>query len=91
MKYRFHADAEIELDEALSYYEARKQGLGRRFAKAFETALNKVLDHPSSWALVDPPCRLCRLKKFPYGIVYELRDDEVVILAVMLFALAGEG
>lgn len=83
MRYRFHPHAEIELNEAVDYYEARRSGLGKRFRRAFEAALNKLLDHPTAWALIDPPCRLCRLRKFPYGIVYELRDDEVVVIAVM--------
>jgi plasmid stabilization system protein ParE len=83
MKYRFHPRAEIELHHAFDYYESQRAGLGRRFGKAFDAAIRKILDQPTSWAFLDPPCQLYRLKKFPYGIVYEALEDEVIILAVM--------
>ena len=83
MNYRFHPDAEGELDAACAYYESRRAGLGRRFAEAFDEALAKVLQHPLAWGVLDEPFRVCRLKRFPYGLLYEPRAAEIVIVAVM--------
>ena len=83
MNFRFHPAAEDELHEAYEYYEARREGLGRRFAEAFDVALARVLDRPLAWGLLEPPYRPHRLKRFPYGILYEPREEEVVIVAVM--------
>ncbi|MBL7037987.1 MAG: type II toxin-antitoxin system RelE/ParE family toxin [Pirellulaceae bacterium] len=83
MNYRFHPEADEELHKVYEYYEARRQGLGRRFGEAFDEALARVLERPFAWGLLEPPYRLHRLKRFPYGILYEPREEEVVIVAVM--------
>jgi toxin ParE2 len=83
MNYRFHPEAESELHEAYDYYEAKREGLGGRFGEAFREALARVLQRPLAWGLLEAPYRLCRLKRFPYGILYEPREEEVVIVAVM--------
>jgi len=83
MNYRFHPEAECELHEAYDYYEAKREGLGGRFGGAFREALTRVLQRPLAWGLLEAPYRLCRLNRFPYGILYEPREGEVVIVAVM--------
>ena len=83
MNYRFHSAADEELHEACEYYEARREGLGHRFVEAFEEALARVLEHPFAWGLLEPPYRVHRLKRFPYGILYEPREHEVLIVAVI--------
>lgn len=83
MIYSFHPDAEEELHRAYSYYESRQVGLGQRFARAFHDALKQVLDRPLAWAVLEPPYRLRKLKRFPYGILYDVQGEAVVIVAVM--------
>jgi toxin ParE1/3/4 len=83
MNFRFHPAAEDELHEAVAYFDARREGLGRRLAEAFDEALARVLDRPLAWGLLESPYRLHRLKRFPYGILYEPREEEVIIVAVM--------
>jgi plasmid stabilization system protein ParE len=83
MNYRFHPEAESEFHEACDYYEAKREGLGGRFGGAFREALARVLQRPLAWGLLETPYHLCRLKRFPYGILYELREEEVIIVAVM--------
>lgn len=39
MNYHFHPDAEDELHGTYEYYEAEREGLGRRFGEAFDEAL----------------------------------------------------
>ena len=85
MTYRFHPEAEPELQEAYDYYESRQQGLGRRFGQAFDEGLSKILENPFAAGVLEEPYRLIRLKRFPYGILYNIRDpeQELVIVAVM--------
>jgi plasmid stabilization system protein ParE len=83
MTYSFHPAAQVELDKAFLYYEGRQPGLGRRFDAAFEECLSRVLDNPKAWGVIDDGFRLCRLKKFPYGILYKIQDEGIVIVAVM--------
>jgi hypothetical protein len=39
MKYFFHSSAEIELNEAIDYYEQCKSGLGSEFVKEVYSAI----------------------------------------------------
>ncbi|WP_143854013.1 type II toxin-antitoxin system RelE/ParE family toxin [Nostoc sp. 'Peltigera membranacea cyanobiont' 210A] len=38
---------------------------------------------PTRWAVVDEDIRRCLTRKFPYGILYTIEEDRVLILAVM--------
>lgn len=46
MKYEFHPEAELELYEAASFYEAGLTGLGYDFSDEVERVINILLEHP---------------------------------------------
>jgi hypothetical protein len=48
MTHVFHPEAELEFLEAISYYEARKEGLGYEFAIEVYAALERILEHPQA-------------------------------------------
>ena len=79
--------AAAELIEAAQWYEDRQPGLGERFLQAVADTVDAICQVP----LRHPPLprtftsrtvfrRL--LKGFPYGVVYEVRADELLVLAV---------
>jgi len=79
MRYEFHPEAERELHEAASRYNAEVAELGLRFADEVERVIQLLLEHPelgSSWT------RHFVLRKFPFSIVYALVGDLVYILSV---------
>ncbi|NBU73763.1 MAG: type II toxin-antitoxin system RelE/ParE family toxin, partial [Planctomycetes bacterium] len=41
-----HSEAEVELRDALNYYEGLRSGLGGKFLRAFETALLRIRENP---------------------------------------------
>lgn len=83
MIYRFHPDAQIELNEAYQYYEGRRGGLGLRFIEAVEDAIADIVEWPLAWTLLETPFRIRRLRRFPYGILYNPLEAEIVIVAIM--------
>jgi plasmid stabilization system protein ParE len=76
-------DAQMEMDDAVAYFRARSERLAWRFGLAYREALHNVVQHPSAWAPLSKNTRCCRLKRFQYGILYQLRDGEILIVAVM--------
>ena len=82
---RFLRRAEADLEEAVSWYEARSPQVARRFEDAVTSALDRLAGMPEMYALVDDRHRLCPLRKSPYVLVYryEAADDEVVVVAVV--------
>lgn len=83
MRARLLSTAEIELQEAIKFYEAAEQGLGARFLEEVEASLARIEAHPLAWTPLSPRTRRCRTHRFPYGLFYQVRDDEIVVLSVM--------
>ncbi len=75
--------AKDELDEAIAHHQRIQAKLGVRFARAYREAFQKIEDQPQAWPRLSGNMRCCRLKKFKYGILYQVRSDQIVIVAVM--------
>jgi hypothetical protein len=74
--------AELELDEAFKYYEDIYQGLGKRFIEEFESTLHRVKINPMAWQRSGKYTHRCLLNRFPYSIVYQVRPETILIIAV---------
>lgn len=83
MNFSFHPSARVELDGAVSYYEDCQAGLGLQFAKEVYSAVHRILQFPEAWQHLSENTRRCLTNRFPYGIIYEILDNEIVIIAVM--------
>ena len=85
VKLIFHPQAKAELREGAEYYQGRRQGLGEDFLAEVRKIGDKIRQNPLRCGFVSPPYRCCRVKRFPYGIVYRVDNDEVFVAAVMHF------
>ena len=83
MNYAFHPEAEAEFLAAIDYYEDRDPGLGLDFAIEVHSAIGSILSFPTAWPILEDDMRRCRLRRFPYGIIYSKHKDTIFILAVM--------
>jgi toxin ParE1/3/4 len=78
-----HQDAEAELRQALDYYERQRIGLGGRFRRELEAALQRVRENPQAYAIEDDlGTRYCPVNRFPYTLVYVELDDRIWVAAV---------
>lgn len=82
MRYELHPEAEQELYEAASRYEAEVRELGLRFADEVERVIQLLLEHPELGSRLDDNLRHFVLRKFPFSIVYAAGEDIVYILAI---------
>lgn len=80
--YRFHPDAEAELEEASLFYESRMAGLGKSFAAEVERTISLVRQFPDAGTLVGSQRRRVVVARFPYSIVYREEPSGIVIVAV---------
>lgn len=83
MTARFTSSAETELKEAIEFYEAAENGLGSRFLDEVEAAVGRILAHPHAWRQLSRRTRRCRTRRFPFGLFYQIRPDEILIVSVM--------
>lgn len=83
MRVLFLQVAERELVEAVAYYNNEFSGLGFEFAAEVKKALARILAQPDAWQALSPRTRRCRVSRFPYGVVYQKREDAILVVAVM--------
>ncbi|WP_309399619.1 type II toxin-antitoxin system RelE/ParE family toxin [Cerasicoccus maritimus] len=57
-------------------------GLGLRFYNELKKTEERIQKYPDGWMQLSTNTRRCRLETFPYGIIYQLRADEILIVAV---------
>lgn len=82
-RYRFTSAALTELRRATFYYEQCESGLGTAFLNEIEATLHRILQHPHAWHPLSSRTRRCRTHRFPFGLVYQIRVDEILITSVM--------
>ena len=83
MRYSFHPEAEVELNDAVDYYEKQQENLGLEFAEEVYDTIQRILAFPNAWQLLEDNIRRCMTRRFPFGVIYYERADTIVILAVM--------
>jgi plasmid stabilization system protein ParE len=82
LKARFLKAAQRELDEAIEYYEAQMPGLGAELLKEVRAAMERIEQYSEAWCPVSKRARRYQIKRFPYGVIYQIRQDEILIVAV---------
>ena len=83
MVVKFLAPAQAELAEAVAYYNSQKPELGSQFAEEIRRTIERILQYPKAWTPLSKRTRRCRTNKFPYGVIYQVRGDVLLIVAVM--------
>src|SRR5215211_6964529 len=78
----FRRIAKRELDDAISWYESRREGLSQDFSIAVELELERVASSPNQFARVRKEVRRAVLRRFPYSIYFVVEQLQVVVLAI---------
>ncbi len=81
--YSFHPEAEKEVVRTIDYYEAHEVGLGHDFAIEVYSSIQLILAYPQAWPILEEEIRRCLVRRFPYGLLYAVNGNEILILAVM--------
>jgi hypothetical protein len=82
MEIRFLEIAQIELDETVAYYNTESIGLGDIFLLEVLNAIERIKHFPEAWHPFSNNTRRCQLHRFPYGIIYQILDTEILIIAI---------
>ncbi|MDF1882109.1 type II toxin-antitoxin system RelE/ParE family toxin [Sulfurimonas sp. MAG313] len=82
MKIEFLPPAQQELDEAFTFYEYQQKGLGKRFVKELKFSIYRIKEFPLAWQNITKSTRRCLVKNFPYGVVYQLEKEKIIIVAI---------
>jgi hypothetical protein len=83
MMIEFLPEAEDELRKAINYYNEKRVGLGYEFAEEVKNTLKRITHYPEAWTVISRRARRCQTNRFPYGVIYQIREDMILIVAVM--------
>ncbi|MCW8900259.1 MAG: type II toxin-antitoxin system RelE/ParE family toxin [Gammaproteobacteria bacterium] len=78
----FLEEAKYELDDAIDYYNFESPGLGEQFLQEILNALDRILNYPKVWHPLSENTRRCQTRRFPYGIIYSILENEILIISV---------
>jgi plasmid stabilization system protein ParE len=82
MKIKFLEISQSELDNAIEYYNYELPGLGKIFLKEVLNCIDRIGKLPEAWHPCSKRTRRCLIRRFPYGIIYQVRKDEIFIIAI---------
>jgi plasmid stabilization system protein ParE len=79
-------EAHQDTIDAYNYYEEKLTGLGERFLNALQQRYEELSVNPAFYSYInEDPLKILRdvkLEKFPFVVVYEIIENQVVIYAV---------
>ena len=80
--FEYHPEAVEEAAEAYLWYADRSDEAAEQFLSELRSARQAATDHPQRQAAYLHGTRSCRLRRFPYGLVYVERGNIIFGIAV---------
>ena len=82
MSVRLLESAQVELDDAIAWYASQAPGLGDAFLIETLKTLKLIEQYPKAWHPLTQQVRRCRLRRFPYSVIYAQEGSDLLVLAV---------
>ena len=78
-------EAEADITEAALWYDEREAGLGLELMQEVGVAIRRALENPLLHLLLRqrPEVRRVLARRFPYRIFFVVRDDAIVVFAII--------
>lgn len=74
--------AELDIREAFLWYEEQKNSLGFTFEKHISKTFQNIQKNPLKIQIRYNQTRVIFLKKFPYGVHFNVLQNAIIIVAV---------
>jgi plasmid stabilization system protein ParE len=74
-------DANGDAKEAWAWYDGVRPALGEQFALAVDAAIEAIAENPLRFPVIYRNRRRAGVRRFPYGIIFELQEHRIVVIA----------
>ncbi len=74
-------EAAADLKEARDWHDDIRAELGERFALAVEATVEAIRQNPLQFAAVYRNRRRAGVRRFPYGIFFEVQEHRILVIA----------
>jgi toxin ParE1/3/4 len=80
---RYLLPAIQELERAVDRYAERSPRVAAAFFDSVRKAVGQLEAFPESAPILEPPIRRLIVQAYPFSVLYYLKDETVVIVAIM--------
>ncbi|MEZ4328412.1 MAG: hypothetical protein R3B40_24530 [Polyangiales bacterium] len=80
---RLRPEAELDVVEAVIWYETERDGLGLRFEEQLDAVLRFVAEAPAQFPLFHRRVRRALVPSFPFGVLFVDQAEEVIVIGVL--------
>jgi len=78
-----HRLVDADFQSAHDWYEAKQIGLESEFVEDFQRAYERLRKSPLFYSIRFANVRRLNLERFPYGIFYVVKAEEIRVLAIL--------
>ena len=82
MKSRLTPEAELDLIEAIRWYDTRDEELGDDLLRRVYQCIASLEKNPRLYPTVYRQMRRALVRRFPYQILYEVESKQIIIYAI---------
>ena len=82
MKLEFSQLAQIELEDAKTYYNLQQKELGERFKEHIKESVDTIAQFPLLYPKVSNTLHRVVVHKFPYSIFYTVDNERIIIISI---------
>ncbi|NIP38054.1 MAG: type II toxin-antitoxin system RelE/ParE family toxin [Candidatus Dadabacteria bacterium] len=87
MNVKFLIEAQSELDETIKYYNQELPGLGENFLTEVLSTIDRIVEFPNAWHQLSDEIRRCHTRRFPYGLIYTIIENEVLYYRYLTYTV----
>jgi plasmid stabilization system protein ParE len=80
--HRLDCLAACDIEEAVKFYEGKRNGLGAAFRIAVADALKRIVTTPEMFPIIRSEIRRCLVRRFPYAVLFHFDGKIVDVLVV---------
>lgn len=82
MTVRHLLEAELEILDAVTFYQERAGEIAADFFVEFQKARKEIAAFPEFWKEVGGGYRRKLLERYPFGIIYRVEGEELLVVAL---------
>ena len=71
-----------DVNDAYSWYENRRVGLGEDFLSCVDACVQKICRAPELYIKIHENYRRALVRRFPYAVFFEYTDEKVTVYSV---------
>ena len=75
-------ETEQDVDEAYSWYEDSRQGLGEEFLTCVDASIQTICRTPKLYPKIHNEYRRALVRRFPYAVFYEYAKGKVIVYSI---------